>query len=100
MEQEGVTIMDYIYAAILVCLNALPGIALVYGAYRLVSVSDKKSFDSYRKAHKGFVKDGRVRCYVCGGGSIYLRTSSFTPFTLKSSHVCRGCGTELYQSIT
>ncbi|THB65590.1 MAG: hypothetical protein D6B27_08330 [Gammaproteobacteria bacterium] len=64
----------------------------------ILNVSDKKTFEAYRKRHPELVKDGRVKCIKCGGTSIWMRQVASSPFGAKYAHTCRNCGNKLYYS--
>jgi len=57
------------------------------------------SFFNYKENNPTLVKDGYVKCNVCGGSAIvivykYAPYDSDKPYAL--AHVCRTCGTTLY----
>lgn len=66
----------------------------------LFTVPPEKAFDSYARLHPDCVKDGQVRCANCGGKQIWLRLHAADQTKQINSHVCKGCGHELYRSIT
>lgn len=79
-------------------------LGLVYGVgYWIWFVRRGDSGDSiedYLERHPKTLRHGRVHCYRCGSGSIYLRPVGSGGRTVINAHICRQCGTKLYKSVT
>ena len=71
-----------------------------YVAYKLTIFTKGRSFDDYRQNHPENVANGRVTCYSCGGGDVFLRKAGNSLTSIMNSHVCKQCGSELYRSKT
>lgn len=55
---------------------------------------DLPTFEEYRSRYPHLVKEGRCRCYRCGGGRVFLH--NLDPY--RRRHICATCGTVLYRS--
>ena len=74
------------------------GLIIAVALFSLGSYGATDTFEDYRAKHPDAVHKGRVHCYQCGGGSIYLRRAGNVPGRVFNTHVCRQCGTTLYRS--
>jgi hypothetical protein len=72
---------------------------LVGLAFMPPKVPRDRTLESYIKKHPGCYQHGRISCYRCGAGSIWMKQYRAYPGRVIHSHVCRQCGVELYQSV-
>lgn len=56
------------------------------------------TLEDYLRRHPKCRKNGRVFCYRCGSSSIYLYRWGYGRGWIQNLHICRQCGTKLYQS--
>jgi hypothetical protein len=57
-----------------------------------------RTFAEYKSHHPNAFQDGKVKCYNCDSDDILLRPLGSSLFSIRNSHICRQCGTELYRS--
>lgn len=61
-------------------------------------VGKKQTVKDYRRSYPHCVGEYVVRCYICDGVDIAVRTTGQLAVSNAQSHTCRGCGAELFRA--
>jgi len=55
-----------------------------------------RTLEAYKERHPELVRDGRIKCFSCGGTRINVER--LMNRTFRRRHYCRSCGTTLYET--